>query len=38
VVREPDGEVGLEHEQAFADRFHKIEWIDVVHAVAPGTS
>jgi hypothetical protein len=31
AVREADGQVGFEHEQAFADRLHKIQWNDFAH-------
>ena len=31
AVREADGQVGLEHEETFADRLHDIQWNDFAH-------
>src|ERR1700716_278613 len=31
AVRKADGQIGLEHEDAFADRLHEIHWADVAH-------
>src|ERR1700731_3338487 len=31
AVRKADGQIGLEHEDAFADRLHEIQWVDVEH-------
>ena len=31
TVREADGQIGLEHEQALADRLHEIQWVDFAH-------
>src|ERR1700738_3809755 len=32
AVRKADGQIGLEHEDAFADRLHEIQRVDVAHA------
>src|ERR1700730_4735018 len=31
AVRKADGQIGLEHEDAFADRLHEIQRVDVMH-------
>src|ERR1700692_943849 len=31
AVRKADGQIGLEHENAFADRLQEIQWVDVAH-------
>jgi hypothetical protein len=31
AVGKADGQIGIEHEDAFADRLHEIQWVDSVH-------
>jgi hypothetical protein len=35
TVREADGQIGVEHEQALSDRLHKIPRVNFAHATAP---
>ena len=38
AVGETDGQIGLEHEEAFADRLHEIQWVDSGHGSCSWTS
>jgi hypothetical protein len=31
AVRKVDGQIGIEHEDAFADRLHEVQWVNVTH-------
>ena len=35
TVREADGEIGIEHEEALADRLHEIPRVNFAHGTAP---
>jgi hypothetical protein len=35
AVREADGQTWLEHEKAFADRLHDIQWLNFAHGRLP---
>src|ERR1700730_7706857 len=37
AVRKADGQIGLEHEDAFADRLHEIQRVDIAHGSGSGT-
>jgi hypothetical protein len=31
AVRKADGQIGIEHEDPFADRLHEIQWVEPAH-------